>query len=117
MDLDLEDFRLADVVQETVDLIIGKASDTEIHVHAEIEDGLGTIHADKRRIRQVSSTCSPTRAVHRAGRRDHHFREPRGKHGVLSVRDNGKGIEVERQASARQLYSSTSVAPGLVLPW
>ena len=53
MDLDLEDFKLAEVVQESVDLTVGKASDTQVTVHAEIEKGLGTIHADKRRIRQV----------------------------------------------------------------
>ncbi|MEQ9315213.1 MAG: PAS-domain containing protein, partial [Henriciella sp.] len=53
MDLDLEDFKLADVVQEGIDLMVGKAADTEITVHARIDKSVGTINADKRRIRQV----------------------------------------------------------------
>ena len=108
MDLDLEDFKLADVVQESVDLIVGKASDTEIHVHAEIEDGLGTIHADKRRIRQVLFNLLSNSM---------RFTEPGGEvtisasrvdqMAILSVKDNGKGIEVERQAASFDSFTSS----------
>ena len=108
MDLDLEDFKLADIVQETVDLIIGKASDTEVHVHAEIEEGLGTIHADKRRIRQVLFNLLSNSM---------RFTEPGGEitisasrvdnMAILSVRDNGKGIEAERQASSFDSFTSS----------
>ena len=108
MDLDLEDFRLADVVQESVDLIVGKATDTQIGVHAEIEKGLGTVHADKRRIRQVLFNL-----LSNAMR----FTEPGGditvsasrveNMAILSVKDTGKGIEAERQASSFDSFTSS----------
>ena len=108
MDLDLEDFRLADVVQESVDLIVGKATDTQIGVHAEIEKGLGTVHADKRRIRQVLFNL-----LSNAMR----FTEPGGditvsasrveNMAILSVRDTGKGIDAEHQASSFDSFTSS----------
>ncbi len=108
MDLDLEDFKLADVVQESVDLVIGKASDTEITVTSDIEKGLGTINADKRRIRQVLFNL-----LSNAMR----FTEPGGEitvsasrvenMAILSVKDNGKGIEAEHQASSFDSFTSS----------
>ncbi|RIJ13862.1 PAS domain-containing sensor histidine kinase [Henriciella mobilis] len=108
MDLDLEDFKLAEVVQESVDLTVGKASDTQVTVHAEIEKGLGTIHADKRRIRQVLFNL-----LSNAMR----FTEPGGEitvsasrvenMAILSVKDTGRGIEAERQASSFDSFTSS----------
>ncbi|MEQ8559014.1 MAG: PAS-domain containing protein [Henriciella sp.] len=108
MDLDLEDFKLAEVVQESVDLAVGQASDTEISIHAEIEKGLGTVHADKRRIRQVLFNL-----LSNAMR----FTEPGGditvsasrveSMAILSVKDNGKGIEADRQASSFDSFTSS----------
>ena len=108
MDLDLEDFKLAEVVQEGVDLIVGKATDTQISVHADIEKGLGTVHADKRRIRQVLFNL-----LSNAMR----FTEPGGaitvsasrveNMAILSVKDTGKGIEAERQASSFDSFTSS----------
>jgi len=108
MDLDLEDFKLAEVVQESVDLTVGKASDTQITVHAEIEKGLGTVHADKRRIRQVLFNL-----LSNAMR----FTEPGGEitvsasrvesMAILSVKDTGRGIEAERQASSFDSFTSS----------
>ncbi|WP_084396721.1 PAS domain-containing sensor histidine kinase [Henriciella aquimarina] len=108
MDLDLEDFKLAEVVQESVDLIVGKATDTQISVHADIEKGLGTVHADKRRIRQVLFNL-----LSNAMR----FTEPGGEitvsasrvetMAILSVKDNGKGIEADQQASSFDSFTSS----------
>lgn len=108
MDLDLEDFKLAEVVQESVDLTVGKASDTQVTVHAEIEKGLGTVHADKRRIRQVLFNL-----LSNAMR----FTEPGGEitvsasrvenMAILSVKDTGRGIEAERQASSFDSFTSS----------
>ena len=108
MDLDLEDFKLDEVVQESVDLTVGKASDTQVTVHAEIEKGLGTIHADKRRIRQVLFNL-----LSNAMR----FTEPGGEitvsasrvenMAILSVKDTGRGIEAERQASSFDSFTSS----------
>ena len=108
MDLDLEDFKLAEVVQEGVDLIVGKATDTQISVHADIEKGLGTVHADKRRIRQVLFNL-----LSNAMR----FTEPGGaitvsasrveNMAIVSVKDTGKGIEAERQASSFDSFTSS----------
>ena len=108
MDLDLEDFKLAEVVQESVDLTVGKASDTQITVHAEIEKGLGTVHADKRRIRQVLFNL-----LSNAMR----FTEPGGEitvsasrvesMAILSVKDTGRGSEAERQASSFDSFTSS----------
>ncbi|WP_084417963.1 PAS domain-containing sensor histidine kinase [Henriciella litoralis] len=108
MDLDLEDFKLADIVQESVDLVVGKASDTEIHVNAEIEAGLGSIYADKRRIQQVLFNLLSNSM---------RFTEPGGEitvsasrvenMAILSVRDNGKGIDAEHQASSFDSFTSS----------
>lgn len=108
MDLDLEDFKLAEIVQESVDFIVGKATDTQINVHAEIEKGLGTVHADKRRIRQVLFNL-----LSNAMR----FTEPGGEitvsasrvenMAILSVKDTGKGIEADRQASSFDSFTSS----------
>lgn len=108
MDLDLEDFKLADVVQEGIDLMVGKAADTEITVHAKIDKSVGTINADKRRIRQVLFNLLSNSM---------RFTEPGGEitvsasqienMAVLSVKDNGKGIEADRQASSFDSFTST----------
>lgn len=108
MDLDLEDFKLADVVQEGIDLMIGKAADTEITVNSKIDKSAGTIHADKRRIRQVLFNLLSNSM---------RFTEPGGEvtvsvqqienMAVLSVKDNGKGIEADRQASSFDSFTST----------
>ena len=108
MDLDLEDFALAEIVQEGIDLTVGKASDTEINVHAEIGDNLGTIHADKRRIRQILFNLLSNSM---------RFTEPGGEitvsatrvenMAILSVRDTGKGIDAEHQASSFDSFTSS----------
>ncbi|MGB3625728.1 MAG: ATP-binding protein [Henriciella sp.] len=108
MDLDLEDFKLADVVQEGIDLMVGKAADTEITVNAKIDKSVGTINADKRRIRQVLFNLLSNSM---------RFTEPGGEitvsasqienMAVLSVKDNGKGIEADRQASSFDSFTST----------
>ncbi|MEM5516772.1 ATP-binding protein [Henriciella sp. AS95] len=108
MDLDLEDFKLAEVVQEGIDLMVGKAADTEISVHADIDKSVGTINADKRRIRQVLFNLLSNSM---------RFTEPGGEitvsakqienMAVLSVKDNGKGIEADRQASSFDSFTST----------
>lgn len=108
MDLDLEDFKLGDVVQEGIDLMVGKAADTEISVHADIDKSVGTINADKRRIRQVLFNLLSNSM---------RFTEPGGEitvsakqienMAILSVKDNGKGIEADRQASSFDSFTST----------
>ncbi|WP_300376357.1 PAS domain-containing sensor histidine kinase [Henriciella sp.] len=108
MDLDLEDFKLADVVRESVELTVGKASDTQISVHSDVADDVGSVYADKRRIRQVLFNL-----LSNAMR----FTEPGGEvtvsasrvenMAILSVKDTGKGIEADRQASSFDSFTSS----------
>ncbi|MEO0982110.1 MAG: ATP-binding protein [Pseudomonadota bacterium] len=107
MDLDLSDVRLGDVIEDSVEMVVSKAEDTEIAVRAEVADDIGVIRADERRLRQVLFNL-----VSNALR----FAEPGGAVVVtadragemarLTVRDDGKGIDPERQAGSFDSFTS-----------
>lgn len=108
MDLDLEDFALGDVVQESVDLAVGQASDTEITVKADIDKDVGSIHADKRRIRQVLfNLLSNAMRFSDAGGEITVSASRVENMAILSVRDTGRGIEADKQASSFDSFTSS----------
>ena len=108
IDLELSDFDLADVISDSVEMVVSKAEDTEVTVRAELGDDLGTIRADERRIRQVLFNLFSN------GLR---FTDPGGEIVVsadriddmarIVVRDTGRGIDVEDQVSSFDSFTSS----------
>ena len=107
MDLDLSDVSLRGVIDDSVEMVVSKASDTQVDVRADITGDLGMIRADERRIRQILFNL-----ISNALR----FTEPGGEVVVsaeraedmvrLSVKDDGRGIEAERQAESFDSFTS-----------
>ncbi len=117
MDLDLSDVNLADVIEDSVEMVVSKAADTEITVRAKVPDDIGLIRADGKRIRQVLFNL-----ISNALR----FSEPGGEVIVsadrsgdlvrLIVTDTGRGIDPEKQvASWDSFYSGDQRGAGLGL--
>jgi len=107
MDLDLSDVKLAEIIEDSVEMVVTKATDTQVTVRAEVGDTLGVIRADERRVRQVlfnlvSNALRFTEAggeiVVSADRVDDMVR--------LTVKDDGKGVDAERQASSFDSFTS-----------
>ena len=107
MDLDLSDVRLGDLIEDSVEMVVSKAADTEVTVRADLGADLGVIRADERRIRQILFNL-----ISNALR----FTEPGGEITVsadragdmarITVRDDGKGIDAERQAASFDSFTS-----------
>lgn len=108
MDLDISEVNLADLIQESVAIGVTSASDTEVEVVSEISPDVGMIHADEKRIRQVLFNL-----VSNALR----FTDPGGKVVIsaermgdtakLTVKDNGRGIPAEEQATRFDSFTSS----------
>ena len=107
MDLDLSDVKLESVIEDSVEMVVSKAADTQVNVRADVAGHLGTIRADERRIRQILFNL-----ISNALR----FTEPGGEVVVsaeraddmirLSVKDDGKGMDAERQAESFDSFTS-----------
>ena len=107
MDLDLSDVDLTDIIEDSVDLAVSTATDTEVSVKADIRGELGTIRADDKRIRQVVFNLLSNAL---------RFTEPGGEIVIsadrtsdmarITVRDNGRGIDEERQAESFDSFTS-----------
>ena len=108
LDLDISDVNLKELIQEAVSIGVTNAADTEVEVVADIADGLGKIEADEKRIRQVLFNL-----VSNALR----FTDPGGKVTIsaermgdtakLTVKDNGRGIPAEDQATRFDSFTSS----------
>lgn len=107
LDLEISDVSLTDLINDSVNLVVSNAEDTEVTVSCEIQDGIGTIRADERRLRQILFNLM-TNALR--------FTESGGQIVVkaykqedmlwMSVSDNGKGIEYERQPAVFDSFNS-----------
>jgi signal transduction histidine kinase len=107
MDLDLEDVQLQDVIEESIEMVVSKAEDTEITVRAEIKGKLGVIRADQRRIRQVLfNLISNSLRFTESGGEIVVSAQRIGDMVTLSVRDNGKGLEAEKRATSFDSFVS-----------
>lgn len=107
MDLDLSDVNLQSVIDDSVDMAISSATDTEVSIKADIRGELGQIRADEKRIRQVvfnllsnalRFTDPGGEIVISADRTDDMAR--------ITVTDNGRGIDEERQAESFDSFTS-----------
>lgn len=107
MDLDLSRFALGEVIEDTVKMVVTEASDTQVSVSSDIEDDLGDIQADEKRIRQIlfnlisnalRFTPSGGEIKVSASRID--------DVAILTVKDNGKGIAAEKRAVSFDSFKS-----------
>ena len=108
MDLDISEVDLKALIDEAVSIGVTNAADTEVEVIADIAAELGKIEADEKRIRQVLFNL-----VSNALR----FTDPGGKVTIsaermgdtakLTVKDNGRGIPAEEQATRFDSFTSS----------
>ncbi len=108
MDLDISEVDLKALIDEAVSIGVTNAADTEVEVVADIAADLGRIEADEKRIRQVLFNL-----VSNALR----FTDPGGKVTIsaermgdtakLTVKDNGRGIPAEDQATRFDSFTSS----------
>ncbi|MEQ8301228.1 MAG: PAS-domain containing protein [Hyphomonas sp.] len=107
MDLDLEDVQLREVIDESIEMVVSKAEDTEITVRADVTGKLGIIRADQRRIRQVLfNLISNSLRFTESGGEIVVSAQRIGDMVTLSVRDNGKGLEAEKRATSFDSFVS-----------
>ena len=107
LDLEISDVDLTQIINDSVNLVVTNAEDTEIQVSCDLQADLGMIKADERRLRQILFNLM-TNALR--------FTESGGSITItatkqdemiwLSVADTGKGIEYEQQASVFDSFNS-----------
>ncbi|WP_291079260.1 PAS domain-containing sensor histidine kinase [Hyphomonas sp.] len=107
MDLDVKDVDLGHVIEESIDMVVSKAEDTQIAVRADITGDLGTIRADERRIRQVLfNLISNSLRFTDSGGEIVVSSQRVGDMVTLSVRDNGRGLAADKRATSFDSFVS-----------
>ena len=107
MDLDLKDVDLSHVIEESIDMVVSKAEDTQIAVRADIKGKLGVIRADERRIRQVLfNLISNSLRFTESGGEIVVSSQRVGDMVTLSVRDNGRGLAADKCATSFDSFVS-----------
>ena len=108
IDLDLSEFDLEAVIGDSVDMVVTKAEDTQITVRAELSGDLGLIKADERRIRQVlfNLFSNAMRFTDEGGEIVVSAQRIEDQACII-VRDNGRGIEADKQVSTFDSFSSS----------
>ncbi len=107
LDLDISSVDLAGLVQDSVNMTVSNAEDTEITVESRIDPGVGSIMADERRIRQILfNLLSNAMRFTEAGDRITVEASRMGDVVTLAVSDTGAGIDYEKQAAAFDSFSS-----------
>ena len=107
MDLDVKDVDLAHVIDESVEMVVSKAEDTQINVRADIMGDLGVIRADERRIKQILfNLISNSLRFTESGGEIVVASQRVGDMVTLSVRDNGRGLEADKRATSFDSFVS-----------
>ena len=107
MDLDVKDVDLAHVIDESVEMVVSKAEDTQISVRADITGDLGVIRADERRIKQILfNLISNSLRFTESGGEIIVASQRVGDMVTLSVRDNGRGLEADKRATSFDSFVS-----------
>jgi signal transduction histidine kinase len=107
MDLDLEDVDLAGVIEESIEMVVSKAEDTQISVRSDIKGQLGLIRADERRIRQILfNLVSNSLRFTDSGGEIVISAQRMGDMVTFSVRDNGRGLEADKRATSFDSFVS-----------
>lgn len=107
MDLDVAEVHLKDVIEDSVEMVVTKAEDTEVTVRAEIKGQLGTIRADERRIRQILFNLVSNSLRFTDGGGEIVISAQRaGDMVMFSVKDNGRGLAAEQRATSFDSFTS-----------
>nr|WP_321359715.1 ATP-binding protein [uncultured Hyphomonas sp.] len=107
MDLDLEDVDLGSVIEESIEMVVSKAEDTQIAVRSDITGDLGMIRADERRIRQILfNLVSNSLRFTESGGEIVISAQRMGDMVTFSVRDNGRGLEADKRATSFDSFVS-----------
>lgn len=107
MDLDLDTVNLEDLIAEGIEMVVSKAEDTEVTVRSEITGKLGTIRGDARRIKQVMfNLVSNSLRFTESGGEVVVAAQRAGDMVMLSVRDNGIGLEADKRATSFDSFVS-----------
>ena len=108
MDLDISDVDLKALIDEAVSIGVTNAADTEVEVIADIAVDLGRIEADEKRIRQVLfNLVSNALRFTDSGGKVTISAERMGDTAKLTVKDNGRGIPPEDQATRFDSFTSS----------
>ena len=108
VDLDRSDFELQGVIEDSVEMVVSKAEDTQITVRADLADNLGIINADERRIRQVLfNLISNAMRFTDEGGEIIVSADRAGEMARIIVRDNGRGVEAEQQVASFDSFTSS----------
>ena len=108
IDLDLSEFSLEAVIEDSVDMVISKAEDTQITVRAEIGEDLGKVEADERRIRQVLfNLISNAMRFTEEGGEIIVSADRAGDTARIIVRDDGRGVDAAQQVASFDSFTSS----------
>lgn len=108
MDLDISEVDLKSLIEEAVSIGVTNAADTEVEVIADISDTLGVIEADEKRIRQILfNLVSNALRFTDSGGKVTISAERMGDTARLTVKDNGRGIPAEDQATSFDSFTSS----------
>lgn len=108
MDLDISEVDLKALIDEAVSIGVTNAADTEVEVIADIAPDLGRIEADETRIRQILfNLMSNALRFTDPGGKVTISAERMGDTAKLTVKDNGRGIPAEDQATRFDSFTSS----------
>ncbi len=108
MDLDISEVDLKALIDEAVSIGVTNAADTEVEVIADISPDLGRIEADETRIRQILfNLMSNALRFTDPGGAVTISAERMGDTAKLTVKDNGRGIPAEDQATRFDSFTSS----------
>ena len=108
MDLDISDVNLGSLIDEAVQIGVTSASDTEVVVTAEVDKDLGMIRADEKRIRQILFNLMSNAMRFTDGDGKVVISAERmGDSAKITVKDNGRGIPAEDQATRFDSFTSS----------
>ncbi len=118
-DLELDTVDLTALIEDSIGLVANSVEDTRTAIRTEIPAGIGTIRADGKRLRQVLFNLL-SNAIHNTVAGDEIAVGATREDGIvkLTVRDTGRGIAFDKQASAFDPFQSseqTGAGVGLTL--
>ncbi|WP_293611281.1 PAS domain-containing sensor histidine kinase [Ponticaulis sp.] len=107
LDLDISEVDLTEVVRDSINMVVSNVEDMEVDVSCELDEDIGTMMADERRLRQIlfNLMTNAMRFTESGGRITIKGHKQEGMV-WLSVSDTGKGIEYDQQPSVFDSFSS-----------
>ncbi len=108
IDLDLSEFDLGNIIEDSVEMVVSKAEDTQVTVRAELGEDLGVVRADERRIRQVLfNLFSNALRFTDTGGEVVVAADRVGDMARIIVRDTGRGVDPDAQVASFDSFTSS----------